>query len=207
MPVRMVLLLSSRWPLPVLFASRLFSCCSYALMGIHAGASLEDVRTPWTHGVKYIVKTTRKRADRRGLDDYRDADGENRLGLLIGIVEGEMLVVAAPFARRVPDLDDTARLALLDLVNEATRNYKLAHAGWDPNDEVTAHVRFDEQTLPGMLERCIGNVIEFFERYGSRIDEVLNTDHHRARGRSHHDDRAEMMERFARYQAELEDGV
>ncbi|MEC7411739.1 MAG: hypothetical protein VYE08_03820, partial [Candidatus Thermoplasmatota archaeon] len=85
-------------------------------------ASLEDVtNTLDSMAWKYIVKDDKENVLTGVVtDDYRDADGENRLGLLIRIVEdGEMLVVAAPFARRVPDLNDTARLALLDLINEA----------------------------------------------------------------------------------------
>ena len=54
-------------------------------------------------------------------------DGEHRLGLLIGRRHGEML--KPPPFRRVPST--RARLALLDLINEATRNYKLARASWD----------------------------------------------------------------------------
>ena len=179
-------------------------------------ASLEDVtNTLDSMAWKYIVKEDKENVLTGVVtDDYRDADGEHRLGLLIRIAEdGEMLVVAAPFARRVPDLNDVARLALLDLINEATRNYKLARASWDPNDgEITAHVQIPiEQSAfhPSMLERCIGNVIEFFERYGSRIDEVLNTptitvpEEDELITMTH----AEMMERSVRYQAELEDGV
>ena len=179
-------------------------------------ASLEDVtNTLDSMSWKYIVKEDKENVLTGVVtDDYLDADGEKRLGLLIRIVEdGEMLVVAAPFARRVPELNDVARLALFDLLNEATRTYKLARASWDPEDgEITAHVQIPiEQAAfhPSMLERCIGNIIEFFERYGSRIDEVLNTPTINV---PEEEDfitmtQAEMMERFARYQAELEEGV
>ena len=81
-------------------------------------ASLEDVTNTLDNmSWKYIVKDDKENVLTGVVtDDYRDADGENRLGLLIRIAEdGEMLVVAAPFARRVPDLNDVARLALLDL--------------------------------------------------------------------------------------------
>jgi len=183
---------------------------------VRMAASLDDVKNTldgmsW----KYIVKEDKSNVLTGVVTDtYLDADGEKRLGLLIRIVEdGEMLVVAAPFARRVPGLDKTTRLALFELFNEATRNYKLARASWDPEDgEITANVMIPiEQGAfhSSMLERCIHNLIEFFERYGNRIDEVINTptvtvpDEDELVTMTHE----EMMERFARYQAELEDGV
>ena len=189
----------------------IFSCVSVCMV-----ASLEDV-TNTLDGMawKYIVKDDKENVLTGVVtDDYLDEDGEKRLGLLIRIAEdGEMLVVAAPFARRVPDLNDTARLALFDLLNEATRTYKVARASWDPSDgEITAHVQIpiEQGTFhPSMLQRCIGNIIEFFERYGARIDEVLNAPTITV---PEEDDlitlsQAEMMERFARYLAELEEGV
>ena len=88
----------------------------------------------------------------------------------------------------------------LDLINEATRNYSRScelgpkrrgnhRARADPIEQAVFH--------PSMLERCIGNVIEFFERYGSRIDEVRTRRHHRARrARAITMTHAEMMERL-----------
>ena len=60
-------------------------------------ASLEDVtNTLDSMSWKYIVKDDKENVLTGVVtDDYRDADGENRLGLLIRIAEdGEMLVVA-----------------------------------------------------------------------------------------------------------------
>ena len=189
----------------------MFSCESVCMV-----ASVEDV-TNTLDGMswKYIVKEDKNHVLTGVVtDDYLDKDGEHRLGLIIKIVEdGEMLVVAAPFARSVPNLNKTARLALLDLLNEATLNYKLARASWDPADgEVTANVMIPVEQgsfHPSMLERCIGNIVEFFERYGARMDEVLNAPSVVV---PEEDElitltQAEMMDRFMRYQAELEDGV
>ena len=60
---------------------------------------------------KYIVKDDKENVLTGVVtDDYRDADGENRLGCSSGPPKTARCQVAAPFARRVP-INDVARLA------------------------------------------------------------------------------------------------
>ena len=138
-------------------------------------ASLEDVtNTLDSMAWKYIVKDDKENVLTGVVtDDYRDADGENRLGC------------SSDRRRR---RDARGRCTSPAACRSSTMWHARSTSSTKPLP-TSSPVRVGTQTtgksprtcIPieqavfreSMLERCIENVIEFFERYGSRIDEVL----------------------------------
>ena len=186
--------------------------------GNNMAVSIEDI-TNTLDGMSwnYRVKDDERVLTGVVTDVHKDKDGEHHLGLVLHTAEdGELLIVAAPWVRKFPDLNDMQRLALLDLFNEAARSFKLVRPYYTvETGELTGRIQVpfeDGEFHSSILERCISNITEFFEVYGPRIDEAVNQAGVITLNVPEEDDvismtRSEMMERFERYRKEQDDGA
>jgi len=189
------------------------------LPGSGMAVSTEDITTTldgmsWTYKVKeesgHVLTGV-------ATDVHIDKDGDHHLGLVLHTSEdGELLIVAAPWVRTLRNISDAQRLALFDVFNDAALQFKLVRPYWSPSSgELTVRIQvpFEEGEFhSSILERCISDIIEFFEVYGPRMDEAIDSAEAILIEVPGEEEtitmtRAEMMERFERYRKEQDEGA
>lgn len=130
-----------------------------------------DYQVVTKHGVTLVVTHTK-------LEGYFDRNGYPVLTMVFNIEEqGGLLVLLAPYVRRVPHLNFSKITQLLGFFNQIHSEYKLVQCTLNPeNGELrfAIEVPIAQATFhESIILRCILNLIDFMENYLQRIDEIL----------------------------------